>query len=150
MSSTKSAEAGWFQDPNDPSALRYWDGAAWTEHTVPAPLPGPAQQRPRLRRRHYVAGSAVVVGMLIFFTGYMYPFFVGAGSRGTGFVITVISIAVLIGALILGVLNVLRAGREGLDRTADIVILAVAVLCLFLTFPVLVMWALNPSIAGGS
>ena len=25
--------AGWYPDPNDASAQRYWDGSAWTEHT---------------------------------------------------------------------------------------------------------------------
>lgn len=29
--------ADWYPDPNDPSLLRYWDGATWTEHTAPAP-----------------------------------------------------------------------------------------------------------------
>lgn len=29
--------AGWYQDPaGDPSLLRYWDGAQWTEHVQPA------------------------------------------------------------------------------------------------------------------
>ena len=29
--------AGWNPDPEDPSQLRYWDGAAWTEHRHPNP-----------------------------------------------------------------------------------------------------------------
>jgi hypothetical protein len=28
--------AGWFPDPEDPANLRYWDGAAWTDHRHPA------------------------------------------------------------------------------------------------------------------
>jgi hypothetical protein len=38
--------AGWYADPSNPAALRYWDGAAWTAHTAPAapPAPPPAQQ----------------------------------------------------------------------------------------------------------
>lgn len=27
--------AGWFDDPEDPSQHRYWDGTAWTEHRAP-------------------------------------------------------------------------------------------------------------------
>lgn len=30
-----SAPANWYPDPADPALLRYWDGAAWTEHTHP-------------------------------------------------------------------------------------------------------------------
>ena len=28
--------AGWFPDPEDAGQLRYWDGAAWTDHRHPA------------------------------------------------------------------------------------------------------------------
>jgi len=41
-----SSPAGWYPDPNDPSQSRYWDGAAWTEHThgaQPAAPSTPAQ-----------------------------------------------------------------------------------------------------------
>ena len=30
-------EANWYADPEDPSRLRYWDGATWTAHTTAAP-----------------------------------------------------------------------------------------------------------------
>lgn len=36
MTSAGSAPPGWYEDPNDPSQLRYWDGAAWTEALAPA------------------------------------------------------------------------------------------------------------------
>jgi hypothetical protein len=32
--STQSPPAGWYQDPNDPTLLRYWAGTAWTTHTA--------------------------------------------------------------------------------------------------------------------
>ncbi|MBO3181743.1 DUF2510 domain-containing protein, partial [Dermatophilus congolensis] len=25
--------SGWYDDPDDPELLRYWDGVLWTEHT---------------------------------------------------------------------------------------------------------------------
>ena len=32
-----AAEAGWYPDPmGDATKLRYWDGAAWTDHYAPA------------------------------------------------------------------------------------------------------------------
>uniref|UniRef100_UPI0033B55AD9 DUF2510 domain-containing protein n=1 Tax=uncultured Dubosiella sp. TaxID=1937011 RepID=UPI0033B55AD9 len=32
-----AAEAGWYPDPmGDAMKLRYWDGAAWTDHYAPA------------------------------------------------------------------------------------------------------------------
>jgi len=38
-----SAAAGWYPDPQQPQQLRYFDGAAWTVHTQPAPGAAPAQ-----------------------------------------------------------------------------------------------------------
>ncbi|KYH43334.1 RDD family protein [Branchiibius sp. NY16-3462-2] len=52
--------SGWYDDPNDPNLLRYWDGVSWSNHTMPrvkpdlerssigtAPdVPDPAQQQP--------------------------------------------------------------------------------------------------------
>ena len=32
-----SPEAGWYADPTDPSAVRWWDGTGWTAQTRPAP-----------------------------------------------------------------------------------------------------------------
>ncbi|USQ75232.1 RDD family protein [Ornithinimicrobium cryptoxanthini] len=32
--------AGWYDDPQDSSLLRYWDGVMWTEHTSPRQKPG--------------------------------------------------------------------------------------------------------------
>ena len=34
---SKSPVAGWYQDPQNASQLRWWDGAQWTENTSPQP-----------------------------------------------------------------------------------------------------------------
>ena len=31
--------SGWYDDPSDPSSLRYWDGILWTDRTVPKTSP---------------------------------------------------------------------------------------------------------------
>src|SRR5262245_47059322 len=31
------AEAGWFDDPENPGMLRWWDGERWTDHREPRP-----------------------------------------------------------------------------------------------------------------
>ena len=54
-----SQQPGWYDDPQDPELLRYWDGVQWTQHTSPLVRPnldqaaqsggypqGPAGQRP--------------------------------------------------------------------------------------------------------
>ena len=33
--------AGWYQDPENPSGQRYWDGVAWTDHRSPIEPPTP-------------------------------------------------------------------------------------------------------------
>ncbi|WP_062460635.1 DUF2510 domain-containing protein [Demequina soli] len=51
--------AGWYVDPFDAGATRYWDGAAWTAHTRPLevePEPAPA-------RKHRI-GLAAVLGVI--------------------------------------------------------------------------------------
>lgn len=40
---TTEPAAGWYQDPSDPAAMRWWNGAEWTTHVQPlvAPVPSP-------------------------------------------------------------------------------------------------------------
>jgi type II secretory pathway pseudopilin PulG len=37
-----SPVANWYPDPQNPAALRYWDGTQWTSHVASAAGPGPA------------------------------------------------------------------------------------------------------------
>jgi hypothetical protein len=32
---------GWYPDPSVPGTVRWWDGAQWSEHRAPAPMPAP-------------------------------------------------------------------------------------------------------------
>jgi hypothetical protein len=45
---TSLNEAGWYDDPNDQTALRYWDGANWTPHRQrrPTQQAAPSRQPP--------------------------------------------------------------------------------------------------------
>jgi hypothetical protein len=45
-----SSGAGWYPDPEDQSALRWWDGEAWTPHTA-TERPAVPETTPRRRRR---------------------------------------------------------------------------------------------------
>lgn len=43
--------SGWYDDPEQPSRLRYWDGTTWTERTHDkAPMPAPQPARPPVSR----------------------------------------------------------------------------------------------------
>jgi hypothetical protein len=44
---TTQPPAGWYQDPvGPPTALRYWDGLAWTAHVAASPPPDRSGARP--------------------------------------------------------------------------------------------------------
>lgn len=48
--------AGWYQDPQNPALQRYWDGAAWTQHTAAAPtvLANPTEATGPRSALHYI------------------------------------------------------------------------------------------------
>ncbi|MGW9631534.1 DUF2510 domain-containing protein [Agromyces sp. NPDC055520] len=46
MSDPTLPAAGWYPDPSDAAAQRWWDGARWTEHVAPAAPVAPAQEVP--------------------------------------------------------------------------------------------------------
>ena len=79
---TTPGPAGWYEDPHNPNALRYWDGQGWTQrlkqktvrqplpHPVaPPPPPFPGEETPGLglpdvRRRGSATSSTVTIGAI--------------------------------------------------------------------------------------
>jgi hypothetical protein len=47
------ADAGWYPDPENPAALRWFDGIQWTEHRQAAPAPQPQYQQPQYQQPQY-------------------------------------------------------------------------------------------------
>ncbi|WP_085369859.1 DUF4041 domain-containing protein [Leifsonia sp. NCR5] len=45
-----SAAADWYENPDDPTVLRYWDGSTWTDQTRPKPSAVPAGWYPDTER----------------------------------------------------------------------------------------------------
>ena len=69
---------GWYADPEAPGRVRYWDGAAWTDHQAPAP-PAP----PVLVSDQRTSGTGVVVSwvLTVLTAGYFLPWAI-AETRG--------------------------------------------------------------------
>ena len=53
-----AAPAGWYADPANPHAKRYWDGAAWTQHIA-------AGTAPTAQHGSSVSTGLVVAGYLL-------------------------------------------------------------------------------------
>jgi hypothetical protein len=58
--------AAWYPDPHNASQLRYWDGAAWTDHCAPAgsPVIASAVEAQAPAAATEVVQSSPVVGLL--------------------------------------------------------------------------------------
>lgn len=68
MSTPHTQPANWYPDPSGAQFLRYWDGAAWTGHTRPAPhavAPNPPAGH-SLPRALTPAGSPVAAPMVLY------------------------------------------------------------------------------------
>lgn len=84
MSTTGTKSPGWYTDPDDPGAIRYWDGSRWTEDRRPRPAWAPPldpeeaarhEEATRRRRKWWARGvgslvaSALVVATLFTIRG---------------------------------------------------------------------------------
>ena len=57
-------EAGWYDDPNLPGTLRWWDGTAWTEHTHQVESPAPVQAEAQPQPAPQPTSAATYAGMV--------------------------------------------------------------------------------------
>lgn len=64
MSETPNVPADWYDDPTDATRLRYWDGAAWTDHYAPKPGAAPAAAPAPV-----APGPLLVAGILLVVSG---------------------------------------------------------------------------------
>lgn len=56
----ESPRQGWYLDPEDPTFLRWWDGAQWTSHRRPTPSSDPALPAPPLAGFWRRAAASVI------------------------------------------------------------------------------------------
>ncbi|MDI3407101.1 DUF2510 domain-containing protein [Streptomyces cavernicola] len=81
---------GWYPDPAAPHVERWWDGAAWTEHTRAAGLPGtvPVGAPHSAARSGEASGRAKVVALgaagVVLVTAIVTGAFVLGGEHGAG------------------------------------------------------------------
>jgi hypothetical protein len=61
--------AGWYPDPANAQGLRWWDGAAWTDHVAESPA-----------RRPAIAAADVILGVALLGLGTAYWFVLRATS----------------------------------------------------------------------
>jgi len=68
--------AGWYDDPHDAGALRWWSGVGWTEYTAPRQPPQPvATRRPRAPRKWIGRfGGWIIAGCSAFIWLWLFGF----------------------------------------------------------------------------
>ena len=90
MSQPPTPAPGWYPDPSNPSAQRYWDGAAWGP-TAPLAAYPPPRAEPARFTIHY--GFAVLAALSLIGTLFFgIPMLSTASDHGTGGVGAVVGI----------------------------------------------------------
>lgn len=95
-----SNPAGWHEDPNDASQLRYWDGEQWTDHY--APKPPTAGTRDDRKTNNSLAGLGWVTAFLLPFVGFIIGLVLAnkGDSRGSNIAWTSVLVFIVVGLLI--------------------------------------------------
>ncbi|MGA1838184.1 excalibur calcium-binding domain-containing protein [Herbiconiux sp. 11R-BC] len=78
---TNTPASGWYSDPQDPTRERWWDGAAWGEHSRPIGSAATAGWRPT-RATWISAAVAFLIALVAAATGGLGAFLVVAGLYG--------------------------------------------------------------------
>lgn len=74
---TTPNQPGWYGDPRDPDAQRYWDGRGWTPHRRHSPPAGPESRPPAVEgfaARMSVSAWIVVAGLVVTAISTFLPF----------------------------------------------------------------------------
>lgn len=141
MSETPSTPAGWYPDPNT-GEQRYWDGQAWTEHTLPQQPVQPQEPVSPYAAPQPPQGYAAPQ-----YTGQSYDPAQYAGAQSTGNTLSIIGIvcgciALIfcppgfgIAGIVLGIIG--KNKGERLGTTAIIVSIVGLVLGIILSLVVL-------------
>jgi hypothetical protein len=88
VTGSSAAPAGWYPDPAGGGGQRYWDGAAWTEHTAAAPAPQP----------YYQGIVPATVAPRSGMPGWLLATLIGGGVLCVGLILLAIAIPTFIGA----------------------------------------------------
>lgn len=86
-----NAPSGWYTDPDDAAALRWWDGTQWTEQRAPAPIAPVARAGAR---------SPIATSTWVWTAGAALGFLLFAVILGIGQAMVLLAVGAIIAAII--------------------------------------------------
>jgi hypothetical protein len=89
-----TAAPGWYPDPENPAAVRWYDGARWTDHRAPTP---PTQQAPATTPSPWSSATGAPITTA-------WPQATPARTRNPGVVALVVVACVVGGVILIGIL----------------------------------------------
>ncbi|MBD8477701.1 DUF2510 domain-containing protein [Microbacterium sp. CFBP 8794] len=100
--------AGWFPDPAGALQMRYWDGSRWTEHTA-----APNRNTSVRGQLPAIAIIAVALASIAWLLGFV--------SSNAVPAVGVLLLLSTVAAIVLGVVGIVRARRNGRGFTTSVV-----------------------------